>query len=536
MCIGPLRSTGSLTRCHRETMLRFASCAFALVLISCLVREKCYVDGDCERPRICGVNGECQFQCAADSDCDTEAGATRICLANRCIEPVECTVCAFAHADSSCIHGVCRMGPCSDGYLDLNGESGDGCEYECRTTGEEICDGTDNDCNGLVDETTDLLSDSLNCGQCGHGCPSPPQADAVCSSGRCTYACVAGYYDNNGRAEDGCEGLACTPTAEICDGRDNDCDCSGDSNDDGLVCGPGDDGVDEGFDKTLATSCGPYCTHCSYPHATAECAAGACRLAQCDSGWHDSDGIADTGCEYRCAVTGEELCDTLDNDCDGEVDEGGVCQTRCPPDMVAIGTAYCVDRYEASRADSSAEDAGQDNTIALSRPGVMPWMVNPMTPSRLAEFQAACATAGKHLCSREEWFAACTGPSQTTYVYGNVFERETCNCVDTYCDDYCAEHGIEANQCSTGPDCGYRYDCYRVVRTAQFADCTNDYGTLDMNGNLWEVVTSDVDSRGYELRGGAFNCAGASQRVNCSFNASWSELYAGFRCCKSSAN
>jgi hypothetical protein len=33
------------------------------------------------------------------------------------------------------------------------------------------------------------------------------------------------------------------------------------------------------------------------------------------------------------------------------------------------------------------------------------------------------------------------------------------------------------------------------------------------------------------VRGGAFNCASASIRLACTFNASWADLFAGFRCC-----
>jgi formylglycine-generating enzyme required for sulfatase activity len=200
--------------------------------------------------------------------------------------------------------------------------------------------------------------------------------------------------------------------------------------------------------------------------------------------------------------------------------------------MVPVGLAYCIDKYECSRSDATAQDAGRNDSIALSRPGVLPWMVNPMSSTHLSEFESACVAAGKHLCTREEWFAACSGTQQTTYVYGNTFDREACNCVDTFCDDYCAEHTIDSAQCRMTSDCGYTYNCYHPVPTAQFGNCTNDYGTLDMNGNVWEIVKSTEDARGYEVRGGAFNCASAAQRVNCSFNANWLELYAGFRCCK----
>ena len=307
----------------------------------------------------------------------------------------------------------------------------------------------------------------------------------------------------------------------------------------------------------------PSCTICEFPHAESSCLHGSCTMGGCESGFNDANGIAADGCEYRCSPspdptevcdgidndcnariddtpegdcdyqctpTGEEECDSLDNDCDGYVDEGDVCVPTCPPDMVAVGNAYCIDQYEASRSDATSTDQGVQTTLAQSRPGVLPWMVNPMSDAHFEEFQAACAAAGKHLCTNDEWFAACSGPDLTAYVYGSTFDREACNCVDSFCDDFCEANGISA--CSTAANCGYTYDCFHEVPTGQFSACANAYETFDINGNVWEVVSSDSDPRGYEIRGGAFNCASASQRVSCEFNAGWLALYAGFRCCR----
>jgi formylglycine-generating enzyme required for sulfatase activity len=199
--------------------------------------------------------------------------------------------------------------------------------------------------------------------------------------------------------------------------------------------------------------------------------------------------------------------------------------------MVPVGP-FCVDRYEASRPDATATDPGQDETRAMSRLGVLPWLVHPMTEADFSRFEAACNAAGKRLCTSEEWSVACSGPDQTSYVYGTTFDSEACNCVDTYCDDFCADQAIAETSCDTGVNCGYTYYCFHEDPTGAFPGCTNGYGTFDMNGNVWEVVPSTSDARGYELRGGAFNCAWAPDRVNCSFNATWTDLYAGFRCCR----
>ncbi len=200
----------------------------------------------------------------------------------------------------------------------------------------------------------------------------------------------------------------------------------------------------------------------------------------------------------------------------------------CPPDMAPVGS-ICVDIWEASKPDATANSMGIDDSRATSRPGVLPWHVSQMTLSARDAFAAACEASGKRLCTNDEWFEACNGPDDATYFFGNVWNPEICNCVDTFCDDYCADNGI--SQCMTNENCGYQYYCFYITPTGSFPDCTNAYGLFDVNGNVWEITLSN-EPRGYEVRGGAFNCGSPSVRLQCAFNASWNDLYAGFRCCK----
>lgn len=202
----------------------------------------------------------------------------------------------------------------------------------------------------------------------------------------------------------------------------------------------------------------------------------------------------------------------------------------CPSDMVPVG-AVCVDVYEASRTDATAEDQGSAVGPAQSVEGVIPWHVSTMTPEALVEFEDACEAAGKRICLPSDWLAACEGPAGSAYVFGNTFDPTTCNCVDTFCEDWCAQNGVAPAECAIGNNCGYLYDCFRVMPTGSFPECTNELGTFDVTGNVWEVVPSTVDPRGFEVRGGAYNCAGAEARLQCTFNAGWDQLFAGFRCC-----
>ncbi|MBI5524859.1 MAG: hypothetical protein HY897_00845 [Deltaproteobacteria bacterium] len=62
--------------------------------------------------------------------------------------------CAPSHGAGLCVNSACSVASCDNGWWDINGDPGDGCEYPCVATGgNEVPDGQDNDCNGLVDDT-----------------------------------------------------------------------------------------------------------------------------------------------------------------------------------------------------------------------------------------------------------------------------------------------------------------------------------------------------------------------------------------------
>jgi len=167
---------------------------------------------------------------------------------------------------------------------------------------------------------------------------------------------------------------------------------------------------------------------------------------------------------------------------------------------------------------------------AESKPDVMPWWWKPKPDNVLEIVTNACLAAGKRPCTVEEWHNECTGPNLLTYVYGNDYDPELCNSVNTYCDDYCEEFGIV--ECDTTPMCGYSYNVWKIVPTGLFPDCISSQGTYDITGNVWEIVVSTTSETGYEVRGGAANCGPAVSYLKCSFSSEWSGQIAGFRCCK----
>ena len=333
-----------------------------------------------------------------------------------------CSACQFPQATANAAYcaanGECQMANCLSGYLDLDGDPSNGCEAQCTPSngGVEICDGKDNDCDGLVDSSdpdTNTATDPLNCGACGQSCGGQiPNAVPACLGGSCVIGnCIAGFYDENGDPSDGCEGncastctypfaiTSCTATTcsfesctpgyhdldgdmtsnagspaegangceyqceitesgnEICDGVDNDCNGLTDEadpwvqiSDDPYNCGACDNSCAALYPGAVPTcssgscilsacqtgyfntdgdpdnGCEFNCNSCRFAHATsddASCAAtGICQFGACLDGYSDLDGDPDNGCEYQCAINngGIEVCDGLDNDCDGLLD------------------------------------------------------------------------------------------------------------------------------------------------------------------------------------------------------------------------
>lgn len=79
--------------------------------------------------------------------------------------------------------------------------------------------------------------------------------------------------------------------------------------------------------NTLVITCAGAPVQCpdplpSYPHATVGCEGGVVFLESCDPGWSDVDGQLENGCE-TVNPGGQEICGNgIDDDGDGQIDEG----------------------------------------------------------------------------------------------------------------------------------------------------------------------------------------------------------------------
>lgn len=247
MC--PLDTTGALKHCAVET----ANC----------------LDDDCDGlidegfpPNACGQGAGCPVPpevCdGLDNDCDGDIDE------------------GF-NVGQSCNNGL--TGTCR--RIGITECTADKMSVMCRLTDAptqmEVCNGLDDDCNGMIDDNLGPGQGiGIDCGVQGQGCTKG------------ITRCIGGKVV--------CEGSS-MPTAETCNGRDDDCN--------GLI--------DDGTFPTVGDSC--LC-----PGLTqAQVGVGVCR-----AGRLMCKGVEGIKCD-GCVLPQPEICNGKDDDCDGMSDYMAMC-------------------------------------------------------------------------------------------------------------------------------------------------------------------------------------------------------------------
>jgi hypothetical protein len=238
----------------------------------------------------CDPNTPMMARCSTDIGGSQDQSVPEICdgLDNSCDGMTDET---FGTLGQMCngTAGACVDPNGPNGVVECNGADPNltQCSYDPGgsedRSGTELCDMIDNDCDASTDEIFMVGQACNGEGECGAG----------------TFECDAGSIGQVCSTDPG--GSADQSAPESCDGLDNDCDASTDED---FSVGQSCDGVG---------ACGAGTFECSDPNNS---------ICSTDIGGSQDQSAA-------------ELCDSIDNSCDGQTDEGFMLGQSC------TGTGEC---------------------------------------------------------------------------------------------------------------------------------------------------------------------------------------------------
>jgi hypothetical protein len=439
------------------------------------------------------------------------------------------------HSTWACVNGSCVFQGCQSGYVDLNAD--DQCEYPCTfVQPQETCNGVDDNCNGQIDEGVIAPSPTQVCGV------NPAANRPECTS-QVSVACTNGSWQCTFPANV-CPG-GCSANDEICDGLDNDCD------------------------GALNENVPNYNQPCASDDAVPVPGDGACRT----TGTYICNGSGATICsatKANCAnLPGgcTEVCDGIDNDCDGSTDESYLAKGSnttffVKPAVTRVANAgRWIMSYEASRPTATSTTPGTgngyhtsapvgvtlDKTLACSVQGKIPWF--NVTPD---EVEQTCAALGGAICTGDiaggscptgdgDWERGCGKAFGCSWGYAPIGQCTSTFTASKYCNlghtyDFDVAAGNQDGLLPTGSN--LLMNCYADL-TGSFQNTVATGKVFDITGNLREITKracpSVVGANEYPLMGGSF----LSQDENgstCSYDfyvvdKNFKFYDTGFRCC-----
>jgi hypothetical protein len=300
----------------------------------------------------------------------------------------------------------------------------------------EACDGIDNNCNKQIDEGCACVQGTTrDCYTGGAGCSQNTQTGKY----TCTSPCKTGTQVCTGGQWSACVGEV-KETPEVCDGKDNDCD--------GFI--------------DFALPPVPCYTGPSNTKDVGECKSG---VKTCTNGTLSA-------CMNE-VLPKTELCDGKDNDCDGQTDEDFV--TKGAPCEVGVGgcirKGVFVCAQGGAKLECSAKPAPPQIEMCDGIDNDCDGQVDNIAPK--ACYTGAPGTRGKLPC--KDGKEVCE--KGKLVCRGEVLPKaETCNNLDDNCDGQIDENITE--DCYTGPagtkDVGVCSSGTKRCNAGKFGACTGE--------------------------------------------------------------
>jgi hypothetical protein len=226
---------------------------------------------------------------------------------------------------------VLDPGDCDDADPDIHPEA------------DEYCNGIDDDCDEEIDEEGAVDAPSWYADVDGDGYGDPDSSVAACEQ-------PSGYSDDASDCDDGDPDVF--PGAdEYCNGVDDDCDDDIDEDEAVDVSTWYEDADGDGYGDVDS--------------ATTACAAPSDHVAD-SSDCNDTSGVSYPGAD--------ELCDGLDNDCDGEVDEDVVDGATWYLDADGDGYGDAGSSTTTTACEQPSGYVGDDTDCDDADPDINPWV------------------------------------------------------------------------------------------------------------------------------------------------------------------
>jgi hypothetical protein len=444
--------------------------------------KPCETDEDCGTPEsVChkfagDEAASCTVGCAKADDCPIWDGYTCQAPDMVCQPPTVSCSCLPEDAGKTkpCVNSN-DLGTCSgESMCEATGWS----DCSAATPASDVCDGLDNDCDGNVDEDFPTLA-----------APCDSDDSDLCAKG--TWTCTA-----DGLAVE-CVNEEETDIVDVCDGQDNDCD--GDKDEDfptkGQPCDSDDSDLCENGTWT-----------CTADGSGVECVNETATdlVDVCDSIDNDCDGQADQDfplkglacdsgdldlCEngtWTCTPDGLELecineakldiieiCNYLDDDCDGEVDEGfaslGQACDGVDSDNCQYGTWTCTQEGLGvecvNETQVNIEDVcdGQDNDCDGDKDEDFPLKGQP------------CDGDDGDLCKNGTWTCSGDGTKLECVNEDPAGIVETCDGQDNDCDGDVDETFAQKGQACDGDDSDFcKFGFYTCKGDGTGVECVNE--------------------------------------------------------------